>query len=65
MQPTQQPVQTKPAIVQTQQKPVVTQPIQPGQVPTIKKKPTRWWIWLIIAIFVIGGGVLAYFQFLI
>jgi len=72
MQPTQQPVQTKPATVQkpvatvqAQQKPVAGQPVQPGQaVQPLKKKPKKWWIWLIVAVLVIGGGIFAYFQFL-
>lgn len=78
MEPTQQPVQAKPAVVQqpvataqTQQKPVagkVAQPVKPGQ-PTqpgqpIKKKPSKWWIWVLVAAVIIGGGIFAYFQFL-
>ena len=77
MQPTQQPVQATPATTQkpaataqAQQKPAVGQqaqpvagkPVQPGQ--PVKKKPSKWWIWVIIAVIVVGGGVWAYFQFL-
>ena len=68
MQPIQQPVQAKPAaiqnpavIAQTQQKPVAAQPVQLGQAV---KKPSKWWIWVIVAIIIIGGGIWAYFQFL-
>jgi len=76
MEPTQQPVQTKPATVQkpvatvpAQQKPVAGQQAQPvakpGQaVQPVKKKPKKWWIWVIVAVLVIGGGIWAYFQFL-
>ena len=73
MQQTQQPVQAKPAVVPAKpvvaQKPVagqVAQPVvKPGQVAQpIKKKPKKWWIWLIVAVLVIGGGIFAYFQFL-
>ena len=74
MQPTQQPVQATPATTQkpvataqAQQKPAVGQqaqpvagkPVQPGQ--PVKKKPSKWWIWVIIAVIVVGGGVWAYF----
>ncbi len=31
---------------------------------TKSKKPTRWWIWVLIAIFVLGGAAAAYFLFL-
>ncbi len=76
MQPTQQPVQTKQAPVQkpvqtTQQKPGVGtttqpagsgQPVQQGQ--QVQKKPSKWWIWVLIAVVVVAGGIWAYFQFL-
>jgi len=62
MQQTQQPVQAKPVVVQAQQKPVIGQTTQIGQ--PVKKKPTRWWIGVIVAIIVIGGVIWAYFQFL-
>ena len=68
MQSTQQPAQAKPVIVQNPtvtvqtQQPVAGQPVQPGQ--PVKKKPTRWWILVIVAIVIIGGGIWAYFQFL-
>jgi len=68
MQPIQQPVQAKPAAIQnsvvtaqTQQKPIAGQLVQPEQ-PA--KKPSKWWIWVIVAIVIIGGGIWAYFQFL-
>ena len=68
MQPTQQPVQAIPATVQNpavvaqaQQKPIVGQP-ESGQ--PVKRKPTKWWIWVVIAIVIIGGVTWAYFQFL-
>jgi len=62
MQPTQQPVQGEPvATAQVQQKPVGEQSVQPEQVI---KKPSRWWIWVIVAAVIIGGGIWAYFQFL-
>jgi len=75
MEPIQQPVQAKPvavqkpvATVQAQQKPVAgqqTQPVKPGQaVQPVKKKPKKWWIWVVVAVLVIGGGIWAYFQFL-
>lgn len=75
MQSEQQPVQANPAViqkpvstVQTQQKPIVkqvVQPVKPGQVAQpVSKKPKRWWIFLLVAIFIIGGGIWAYFQFL-
>ncbi len=79
MQQAQQPVQAQPAAVQAKpavqatQKPTAAklgqpQPVtQPGQAQTgqpVKKKPKRWWIWVIVAAILIGGGVLIYFQFL-
>ncbi len=29
-----------------------------------KKKPSKWWIWMIVVGIVVIGGIFAYFQFL-
>jgi len=63
MESAQQPVQAKPAATEQVQK--TPSPVQPSNTgTTIKKKPSKWWIWVIIAVVVIGGGIWAYFQFL-
>jgi len=31
---------------------------------TPEKKPSRWWLWLIIILFILGVGAAAYFFFL-
>ncbi len=62
METTQQPVQAKPAVTAQVQK--TPSPVQSSTGVPVKKKPSKWWIWVIIGIVVIGGGIFAYFQFL-
>ena len=67
-QQAQQPVQAKsvtqkPAsTVQAQQKPGVgktAQPIKPGQAAQPVKKPSKWWLWVIVIIVSLGAGFAA------
>jgi hypothetical protein len=41
--------------------PVVRQPVSVGE--NFSKKPFRWWIWLIVALVILGLGVGTYFLF--
>lgn len=59
-QPSQVQTQT------TQTKPGAPVATTPGVQPSIQpvKKKSKWWIWLIIALVVIGAAVAAYFIFI-
>jgi uncharacterized protein HemX len=55
-QPMQEPTQTQP--VQTQ----AAQPVQgQSQVEQMPEKKSKGWLWLIIAVVVIGAGIGSYF----
>jgi len=61
-----QPVAQQPVVNQAQ--PAASQPaaVQPaGQIQPEVETPiwTKWWLWLIIAVVIIGAGVGSYFLF--
>ncbi len=57
----EQPTRKPPLDVPKQ--PMQTQPVE-KQVQPVPEKKSRWWLWLIIALAVIGAGVGAYFLWI-
>jgi len=65
-QPAQQEIQPTGTAQTTQTAQPVQPKAQPAQTatqPPVKKK-SKWWIWLIVALIVVGIGVAAYFIFI-
>ena len=68
---TKQPAQQGTQPAGTAQTPPIVQPVQPKAQPAqtaaqpqpVKKK-SKWWIWLIIALIVVGIAVASYFIFI-
>ena len=71
VQETKQPTQQGTQPTGTAQVPKTAQPVQPQPQPAqtaaqpqpVKKK-SKWWIWLIIALVVIGAAIASYFIFI-
>ena len=54
-------------IQQKQTQPIRTATQKPmgGQTQPVEGKKSRWWLWLIIALIVIGAGIGFYYWFMI
>jgi len=63
VQTIQQPTQTN--TIETVSPTTATSPSAESSTSEGKpeKKKTPWWVWLMIALIVIGSGVIVYFQF--
>lgn len=46
-----------------QQKPAQVAPVSGTAETDVTEKKSKWWIWLIIAIVIIGAGMLIWFLF--